>query len=211
MTQDKFTTIKESSDELNPTLVVPATVAPKKVTRSAKDYLALAIATCGVGYLPIAPGTWGSLVGVGVYLAVRGALMTFLFDNALEFRLNLFHLYYTIVACEIFVLLLICWLGVWAANRTEALVGRKDPGVVVVDEVAGQFIALLPVPFVIEQAWWSAIVAFFLFRLFDIIKPYPARRLESLPGGMGIMADDLIAGVYAAVCVALLVSLRWLI
>jgi phosphatidylglycerophosphatase A len=148
---------------------------------------------------------------VGVYVAVRGILMKFLFDIALEFRLNLFHLYYTILTCEIFVLLLICWLGVWAANRTEALVGRKDPGVVVIDEVAGQFIALLPVPFVIDQAWWSAVVAFFLFRIFDIIKPYPARRLESLHGGLGIMADDLVAGFYTALSVAVLVSLDWFI
>lgn len=173
--------------------------------------MALAVATCGVGYLPIAPGTWGSLVGVGVYAAVRGSLLKLLFDRALEFRLNLFHLYYTILACEVLVLLLICWVGVWAANRTEALVKRKDPGVVVIDEVAGQFIALLPVPFLIETAWWAVIVAFFVFRLFDIIKPYPARRLESLPGGLGIMADDLIAGIYAAAVVALLVSVAWFI
>ena len=70
-------------------------------------------------------------------------------------------------------------VGIWAASRTEKLSGRKDPGKVVVDEVAGQFIALFPLPFMSrERRWWTAIVAFILFRFFDIVKPYPARRLE---------------------------------
>ncbi len=204
--------IKESSDELNPPVVVAGSAIEKpRSPRSAKDLLALAIATCGVGYLPLAPGTWGSLVGVGLYLLVRGVLLQSLSEVALEFKLNLFHLYYAIAAFEVLVVLALSLVGIWAASRTETLSGKKDPGKVVIDEVVGQFIALIPVPFVLEQAWWSAILAFALFRVFDIVKPYPARRLEALPGGLGIMADDVVAGVYAASVVMLLVSVGWII
>jgi phosphatidylglycerophosphatase A len=203
--------IKESSDELNPPVVTGAVVASSRPARSAKDYLALAIATCGVGYLPLAPGTWGSLVGIGVYLLARGASMKFFFGVGAQRNFNLLHVYYGVIACELVVVLAIAWAGTWAASRTEKLSGRKDPGKVVIDEVAGQFIALIAVPFVLETAWWTLILAFILFRFFDIVKPYPARRLESLPGGLGIMADDVIAGVYAAVGVMLAVCASWFV
>jgi phosphatidylglycerophosphatase A len=204
-------TIKESSDELNPTVLTAEAVSQPRPARSAKDYLALAIATCGVGYLPLAPGTWGSLVGFGLYILVRGALMKVLFDVALEFKLNLFHLFYAIVAFEMLFAVALTLVGVWAASRTERLSGQKDPGKVVIDEVAGQFIALLAVPFMIDPAWWSMILAFILFRFFDIVKPYPARKFESLESGLGIMADDVVAGTYAAIGVAVVVSVRWLL
>lgn len=83
----------------------------------------------------------------------------------------------------------------------------KDPGKVVVDEVAGQMIALVPVSVFTLGKWWI-IVSFILFRLFDIFKPYPARRFEAFAGGWGIMLDDLVAGAYAAVIVALLIMVR---
>lgn len=204
--------VKESSDELNPTvLAAEANVPTPSPARSAKDYLALSLATCGVGYLPLAPGTWGSLVGFGLYLLVRGALMKVLFDVALQFRLNLFHLFYAVIAFEMLIAIGLTLVGVWAASRTEKLSGKKDPSKVVIDEVAGQFIALLAVPFMIDDAWWSLILAFILFRFFDIVKPYPARRLESLESGLGIMADDVVAGIYAAIGVALVVAVRWIV
>jgi len=203
--------IKESSDELNPTVLAAEGVSPPRPARSAQDYLALAIATCGVGYLPLAPGTWGSLVGFGFYLLVRGALMKLLFDIAPSFGLNLFNLYYAVIAFEMLIAGALTLVGVWAASRTEKMSGKKDPSKVVIDEVAGQFIALLAVPFMIDDAWWSLILAFILFRFFDIVKPYPARTLESLKSGLGIMADDVVAGVYAAIGVAVVVSVRWLI
>jgi len=207
-----MSTIKESSDELNPPVVTPEAVGlSPRPTRSATDYLALTIATCGVGYLPLAPGTWGSLVGLGVYLAVRGAAMKVFFDLGASPNFNLLQVYYGVIVFELVVALGLAWVGTWAASRTEKLSGRKDPGKVVVDEVAGQFIALIPVPFMVTPAWWAMILAFILFRFFDIVKPYPARKLESLPGGLGIMADDLIAGVYAGICVMLAVCLSWLI
>ncbi len=202
--------VKESSDELNPPILTTEPVAaPPRQSRSARDYLALAIATCGVGYLPLAPGTWGSLVGLGLNALVRAGLLKVMFDAAPAFQFNLFHLFYAIVAIEIVFVVGLSLLGVWAGSRTEKLAGKKDPGKVVIDEVAGQYIAVLPVPFMIDDGWWAVVLAFILFRVFDIVKPYPARRLESLEAGLGIMADDIIAGVYAAMGVALAVTISW--
>lgn len=98
-------------------------------------------------------------------------------------------------------------LGIWAAFRTERLLGMKDPGKVVVDEVAGQMISLLPLALLADGPWFVwVIVSFNLFRLFDIFKPYPARRFEALPGGFGIMADDLVAGIYGAIGTATVIK-----
>ena len=204
--------VKESSDELNPPIVVAdAAVSSPRGALTAKDYLALAIATCGVGYLPLAPGTWGSLVGIGVFALVRGGAMKLMFGVAVGRNFNLLHIYYGVLAVELVAIIVITLAGVWAASRTEKLSGRKDPGKVVIDEVAGQFIALMPVPYLLGTAWWSAILAFVLFRFFDIVKPYPARKLESLEAGLGIMADDIVAGVYAATVVAVAVVISWFI
>lgn len=202
--------LKESSDELNPTVM--ASDASVQRTRSFKDYLALVIATCGVGYLPLAPGTWGSLVGIVVHAVVRGIGLTLMFNAAaVRPRLTLLHVYSVTLALEVVAALVITGVGIWAASRTEQLSGKKDPSKVVIDEVAGQFIALLPVPFLINDAWWAAIMAFVLFRFFDIVKPYPARKLESLEAGLGIMADDIVAGVYAAILVGMAVIISWFI
>jgi phosphatidylglycerophosphatase A len=204
--------VKESSDELNPRVVTAdSAVAQPGQARNLSDYIALAIATCGVGYLPLAPGTWGSLVGIGVYVAVRGLLIKVFFDIGPQYNFNLLHIAYGVIALELAVILALALAGIWAASRTEKLSGRKDPGKVVIDEVVGQFIALIPVPFVLGTAWWAALLAFLLFRFFDIVKPYPARRLESLESGLGIMADDIIAGVYAAIGVAIAVVVSWFI
>jgi len=83
-------------------------------------------------------------------------------------------------------------LGTWAEKRY----GKKDPGPFVIDEVAGYFVALLRLDGA-KPAMGELLVAFFLFRLFDVVKPYPARRMESIPGGWGIMLDDIFAGIYA--------------
>ena len=203
---------KESSDELNPTVTIAdQAIASPRPARSPKDYLALVIATCGVGYLPLAPGTWGSLVGIGVYAFVRGAAMSLMFKIAPGRNFNLLHIYYGVLAIEGVAIMVITLAGVWAASRTEKLSGRKDPGKVVIDEVTGQFIALVPVPFMAGTAWWATILAFVLFRFFDIVKPYPARKLESLEAGLGIMADDVVAGIYAAIVVAVAVVISWFI
>lgn len=188
--------IKESSDELNPPAVVEdATPVAAKTSRTFTDYVALAIATCGVGYLPLAPGTWGSLLGVGLYLTLRRFSFPSAHAAASDIRQN-----YIIQLVAITVVTIV---GTWAASLTERVSKTKDPSKVVVDEVAGQLIALLAVPVGVwstNDLWWL-VSAFILFRFFDIVKPYPARRFEKLKGGLGIMADDLVAGIYAAMVV----------
>ena len=149
------------------------------------DYLALSIATCGVGYLPVAPGTFGSLVGVGIFWLLARANTPVI-----------------IVA-----ILAVIIAGIWAGSRVEQVSGRKDPGKVVVDEVAGQMIALFPVALFARWSIGAVILSFILFRFFDIVKPYPANRLQDLDGGMGIMFDDLVAGVYGAVVVSIVLRI----
>ena len=199
---------KESSDELNPTVVTAGTLASPGPARTAKDYFALAIATCGVGYLPIAPGTFGSVVGVGAWIGLRGMLLALLWPAAGGSHLNLLHISYALIGGLSLAALAITLLGVWAGARVEKLHGAKDPQKVVIDEVAGQLIALIAVPLQVES-WWTILLAFVLFRFFDIVKPYPASRFEGLHGGLGIMADDVVAGIYAAICVAVIVSIGW--
>jgi phosphatidylglycerophosphatase A len=188
---------------LNPPVVAAGTAAPKpRAARSPKDYLALAIATCGVGYLPLAPGTWGSLVGVGIFLLIREGFWQFVERT----HLSVLEVLPLVNVVELVVVGVIALGGIWAASRTEELAGRKDPGRVVIDEVAGQLIALLPLIPGRNTDWFSVAIAFILFRIFDIVKPYPARRMEQLESGLGIMADDVVAGAYAAIVTAILIA-----
>lgn len=138
--------------------------------------LGVAIGTvAGVGYLPIAPGTWGSAVAVILYLVTR----------------------HWAWPAQLALLLVVTVVGIWASDVTAKALNREDPGPVVIDEVAGQLVTL----FMTGAGLYGAIIGFFVFRIFDIIKPWPARQLEDLPGGVGIMADDLMAGVYGWVVV----------
>ena len=111
------------------------------------------------------------------------------------------------VAIELVVITLVTLIGIWAASRAERIFQRKDPSQVVIDEVAGQLIALLSVPLWVMGPWRLFIFfAFLLFRAFDIIKPYPVRRLEALESGLGIVLDDVAAGAYAAVLVSIVIA-----
>jgi len=149
-----------------------ATASVTASSQTAWDRAARLVATAfGAGHSPIAPGTAGSAVGVVTFWALHG-LPPYVQLSA---------------AAAAFV------IGVAASSRTALLVGRKDPGVVVVDEVVGQWVSLLFLPF----TPWTALVGFLFFRAMDVVKPWPARDLEALPGGFGIMADDLMAGIYA--------------
>ena len=140
--------------------------------------------------MPLAPGTFGSLVGVGIFLLLARAIS----GNAL-------------VVVVLVSIVVVTFAGIWAATRTEQLSGRKDPGKVVVDEVAGQFIALFPLTLFARWSTVAVIVSFILFRFFDIVKPYPANRLQDLNGGAGVMLDDLVAGVYGAVIVSIFLKI----
>ncbi|HEU4476870.1 MAG TPA: phosphatidylglycerophosphatase A [Pyrinomonadaceae bacterium] len=184
--------IKESSDEFNPPVVSADAVLKSKTQRSLKDYLALAIATCGVGYLPLAPGTWGSLLAVVFYWFLHGEW----FPHT-DLPPGAFLISFLVVQLALVTAVIV--IGTWAASRTERVLQIKDPGRVVIDEVAGQLIALMAVPgglwrMADAMMLWAA---FLLFRLFDIVKPYPARKLEGMRGGVGIIADDIVAGLYA--------------
>ena len=138
----------------------------------------------GSGLLPRAPGTWGSLLAA--------VLSEGIFESA-----GLAGVAVLAGASTV--------LGIPASGRVASLRGLKDPGEVVVDEVAGQAIALLllhavlPAPAPAPVRWGLVVLAFVLFRVFDIVKPGPVDRLQSLPGGWGVMADDVLAGVFAGI------------
>jgi phosphatidylglycerophosphatase A len=197
--------VKESSDELNPSVVVSTAfiVRPPR-ERGFRDYVALAVATCGVGLIPLAPGTWGSLVGVGLYLVARAAsVQTFIYAEARGWSTPPLESLQTTVVLLMLIVMTIA--GIWAATRCESLLARKDPGVVVIDEVIGQILTFVFLP--LNIGMWAIVVGFVVFRMFDIWKPYPIRRLESLEAGLGIMADDVLAGVYAATLLSLLTTI----
>jgi phosphatidylglycerophosphatase A len=140
--------------------------------------VAVLIATVGgLGYAPVAPGTFGSAAGIGVYWLTRH--WPFMWQLAL--------------------IAVVTLVGTWAATRAAQHFGKEDPGHVVIDEVAGQLVTLA----FTGAGLYATILAFFVFRVLDIIKPFPADRLERLHGGIGIMADDLMAGVYGCLIVHL--------
>lgn len=147
------------------------------MTSPRKPLAALAIATWfGCGYSPVAPGTVGSLGAIAVALP----LVRYCGFGRVELA---------VMAMAAAV------VGTWAGGRAARHFASKDPGYVVVDEVAGQWFALAGATVLNWKSW---LAAFLLFRLFDIWKPFPARQAESLPGGIGIMMDDVVAGLYAA-------------
>ena len=144
----------------------------------------MAFASFGyVGFAPVAPGTVGAAAAIPFFLLLRQAGSAWL---------------------EIAVCAAIVAAGAWSAKRTEEALGVEDPGPVVIDEVVGMFVSLLFLP-----VTWPVIAAAFLaFRVFDIVKPWPAGRLEHVPGGWGVMADDVMAGVYANLTIQVLVWAR---
>ena len=163
------------------------------------DYLSLAVTTCGVGYLPLAPGTWGSLLAVGFYALLASAFGSFRYTPSMappEFKIAAIH------ALILIVFLLFILLGIWSAGRSTELLGNSDPSEAVVDEVIGQLIVFLFIPF--TSSWLLIGAGFILFRLFDIWKPYPIDYLQGLPAGIGVCADDILAGVYAGICLSVI-------
>ena len=161
------------------------------------DYFSLAVTTFGVGYLPFAPGTYGSIVGVGIYLLFGLIEANFVVKGWSDAQITAWIHVFNLV-----IFVLFCLLGIWAANRATILFQKKDPQEAVVDEVMGQLIVFLFVPFAIS--WWLVLAGFLLFRLFDIWKPYPIDSLQNLPAGIGVCADDILAGVYGGVCLSLI-------
>lgn len=136
----------------------------------------------GVGYTPIAPGTVGSALALLILWLVPLS-----------------------AAGRAAFLVAVTVAGILASGRVERVVGRKDPGIIVIDEVAGMTLAVVNLPLTPAVA----AAGFVLFRVFDVLKPFPAGWSQSLPGGIGVMTDDLIAGAYALVLVA--AARAWLV
>jgi phosphatidylglycerophosphatase A len=164
--------------------------------RPSKPRFSLFLATAGgLGYLPKAPGTWGSLAGVLIYAVIRkqfhgGPATKWISVVGLNLQMPIF------LAC--IAAIAVAFVGVWVSTRVARYTGIQDPQFIVIDEVSGQMFTYL---FALAPANWKyLLLGLILFRVFDIWKPFPARQAESLPGGWGIMADDWIAGVYAAIC-----------
>ena len=144
--------------------------------------IAVFIATFGyVGRFPIAPGTAGSLAALVLYAFVR---------------------WMGTPAVELVTIIAVLAIGVWAASRTERALNRKDPGPVVIDEVLGMLMTLAFMPL----SAGGILAGFLLFRILDVIKPFPAGRLEHLPGGLGIMADDAMAGIYGQILMRMAIA-----
>ena len=134
--------------------------------------LGLLLATCGyIGYVPIAPGTFGSAVGLAVFFAVRQTGS---------------------VGIELAAIAVLFAVGIWSGTVAEHHFGGIDPGPIVLDEVVGMLITLALLPVNVT----GAIVGFVVFRILDVVKPWPSARFETLPGGLGVMADDGMAAIY---------------
>lgn len=193
-------------------------------TATKKPRVAMWIATgFGLGYLPVAPGTWGSLAGVALFLVfpIFISLPLILLSkstlplgemslgNWISLVIGIDSFFFWSYVCLI---VTVARVGVWASKKAALYFRNPDPSQVVVDEVSGQLIALLPLLFyflnveLFERRWEYLLAGFILFRIFDIVKPWPARAAEKWPGGWGIMADDWLAGGYAAL---LLWLVRW--
>lgn len=167
--------------------IVIAEVAPATAPRKVPSWAWTVSTFFGVGTLHPGPGTWGSLAAVLLWSA--GA--RFVPQN------------WQMVLCVVCAAIAVA-VGIPAATQFARAIGRKDPQQVVIDEVAGQLIAVIGVPI----AWKPLLAGFILFRLFDMIKPPPIRRLEDLPEGTGIVVDDIGAGIYALIIMQLLLHFR---
>jgi len=129
-----------------------------------------------IGKIPLAPGTFGSLIGLPLCFLLA------------EIQLS----------AAIIAVLLIIALAIWISNVAERTLERKDPGCIVIDEIAGMVVTLIGLPFNLT----TATIGFILFRILDILKPFPIRILDKrLPGGLGIVADDVVAGIFANVLI----------
>lgn len=137
----------------------------------------------GLGYFPVAPGTITSLV---VILAYK------------------FYLYQLNWPLYLLVLFLLFLVGVFTSTKFSAAANKKDPRKIVIDEACGQLLVL----FRMSEAWFPVLASFVLFRVFDIVKPYPIKKVEALPSGWGIMMDDVVAAIYAGVIVNLYLLLK---
>ncbi len=171
-----------------------------KTERSFSDYLALAITTFGVGYVPVMPASIGSAVAVGIYVLIAfietNLSATLSAEGFAQGKISAW-----LHAVNLFLFLCFSLVGVWAAGVSVEIFQNKDPKQAVVDEVIGQLITFLFIPFTFS--WQFLIAGYIFFRIFDIWKPYPINSLQALPAGIGVCADDILAGIYAGVALSI--------
>ncbi len=152
--------------------------------------LGLFVATCGyLGYAPIAPGTFGSAAGLALFFAVRASGST---------------------AVELLTIVALFAIGIWSGTVAEHHFGGVDPGPIVLDEVVGMLITLA----LLQVNGTGAFVGFLVFRVLDVVKPWPSARFEKLPGGLGVMADDGMAAIYGNLVMRGLIAIApqgWLV
>lgn len=134
------------------------------------------------GRVPVAPGTAGTVLGVLLAVLLRDTV----------------YCWYALATA------VVASIGTWAAGEADALLGTKDSPTIVIDEIAGFLVAMFIVPF----TWWAVAAAFVLFRIIDILKPWPLKRLQDIPGGMGVMLDDIGAGIYTNVILQVLMQMN---
>ncbi len=219
--------------------MTPSTDPAAPSSQAGRPRFAYAIATVfGTGYLKPAPGTWGSAVGLLIAVVAHPFTWFYVLSTVLGLGLGIDLTFRSgaigtavVLIPSIAVWLFLALLGVKTSSQVAEFAGVKDPQFVVIDEVSGVqltlILSLAPVAPIVflrpEDAaafalytgmsilnWKFLLAGFLLFRLFDILKPFPCRRLEKLHGGWGIMADDWMAGVYAAICLRLALHFHWL-
>jgi len=140
----------------------------------------------GIGYLPYFPGTWATLVGIGIYFLLRNNFIIYIFVSALIFTLGL----------------LVC-------TKAETIFGKKDSHFIVIDEIAAILILLVLTHKLVQHNLFFIILAFFIFRILDIIKPYPIKKIENFSGSWGIMLDDIVACFYTIFFMKLINLFIW--
>ena len=160
-----------------------------RAQRLARSLATIVASAGGAGFLPVAPGTWGSALAVAIFV---------LFSPV-----GLWQFGVTLVA--------LCFLGIWAADVAERVLGHKDDRRIVIDEVGGQLVTLAPLLVLgSSRSLFALVTGFVLFRCFDIWKPGPVRWAERrFAGGVGVMMDDLVAGVLSAVVLGAAVAVLW--
>jgi len=179
-------------------------------TRGPKPHISLLLATWfGLGYLPKAPGTWGSIGGMALALLMAWAnTRNHSTTSAVPANGNFWTTGLLSSSGEAAITLMIAVMGVIVAGRAARYAQIDDPQWVVIDEVSGQLLTYYLFFWLLPLNWKSWLLGFILFRAFDIWKPFPARQLEHLPGGWGIMADDWMAGIYAALVLQVALHFR---
>ncbi len=166
----------------------------------AKRYIALVLSTCGVGYIPFIPGSLGSALAVGIYLLVA-FIETNLKVKLMQRGFRPEEISAWFHAANLLIFLCFSLLGIWAAGICVRIFKDKDPKQAVIDEVIGQLITFLFIPFTFS--WKTLLAGFIFFRIFDIWKPYPINSLQFLPLGIGVCADDILAGIYAGIALSI--------